>query len=420
MKKRRVISTFGGVILSAVLMMGSAAVPSVKSYAAPAVNPYGVVQSELNFGTSGVEVVSEGDVTYIAGLEAGDYVKVKDINFSKGLSAIAVNARSGAVGLVEVYLDAVDGEKIGSVKVSNTEGAFKLSTGNMANVEGKHDVFFVGKIGNVDLDYWLGKPASTVDPEPEPEPQPEPQPETINPYATVEAESGTGVRTEVKTEGDVTYVSGLANACLVSFKNVEFDGVKTIGVTYRTTGVAIVEVRAGGIGGELLTTLRIGNTNGVFETKYFSFADVEGTKDVVFVGKSGEVDFDSWIALKGPVKPDPQPEPEPEPEPEPQPEPGPAPTDRKLEYQINSWGTGYTVNFSVMNTTNSEIRGWKLKLNKNDVKIDSSWCVKVTEEGNYYVITPEDWNATLYVNGGAYFGIQGSGAIGSTIDYILE
>ncbi len=113
-------------------------------------------------------------------------------------------------------------------------------------------------------------------------------------------------------------------------------------------------------------------------------------------------------------------DPDPEPEPAPQPEPGPAPTDRKLEYQINSWGTGYTVNFSVMNTTNSEIRGWKLKLNKNDVKIGSGWCVKVTEEGNYYVITPEDRNATLYVNGGAYFGIQGSGAIGSTIDYILE
>ncbi|GEM_PF-6445569 len=50
-------------------------------------------------------------------------------------------------------------------------------------------------------------------------------------------------------------------------------------------------------------------------------------------------------------------DPDPEPEPAPQPEPGPAPTDRKLEYQINSWGTGYTVNFSVMNTTNSEIRG---------------------------------------------------------------
>ena len=68
MKKRRIISTFSGVILSAVLLMGSAAVPSVKSYAAPAVNPYGIVQSEFNFGTSGVEVVSEDDISYVEAL----------------------------------------------------------------------------------------------------------------------------------------------------------------------------------------------------------------------------------------------------------------------------------------------------------------------------------------------------------------
>ena len=111
---------------------------------------------------------------------------------------------------------------------------------------------------------------------------------------------------------------------------------------------------------------------------------------------------------------------EPQPEPEPEPEPQPVVTgDLGLEYQINSWGPGYTVNFRVVNK-GEVVNTWKLKLAKSDVKIDSSWCVKVASEGDYYVITPEFWNSTVGNGATADFGIQGSGAIGNSISYTIE
>ena len=94
--------------------------------------------------------------------------------------------------------------------------------------------------------------------------------------------------------------------------------------------------------------------------------------------------------------------------------------DLAFEYQINSWGTGYTVNFAVVNKTGKNVDGWKVKLSKKDVKIDSTWCVNVAEEGDYYVITPMSWNKTIYNGGSAQFGIVGSGKIGSSINYVLE
>jgi cellulase/cellobiase CelA1 len=90
-----------------------------------------------------------------------------------------------------------------------------------------------------------------------------------------------------------------------------------------------------------------------------------------------------------------------------------------LEYQINSWGTGYTVNFRAVNKGDA-VNTWILKLAKSDVTIDSSWCVNVASEGDYYVITPMSWNSQLGNGSAADFGIQGSGSIGTTIGYTFE
>ncbi len=61
-----------------------------------------------------------------------------------------------------------------------------------------------------------------------------------------------------------------------------------------------------------------------------------------------------------------------------------------------------------------------LIVKKSQITIDNSWCVKVTSDGEYYVITPESWNATVNAGDGAYFGVQGSGSVAATLDYILE
>ena len=99
-----------------------------------------------------------------------------------------------------------------------------------------------------------------------------------------------------------------------------------------------------------------------------------------------------------------------------QPAPQPsASTGLKAEATINSWGSGYTANIKVSNNTGKNVNGWTLKLKKSEVKMDSSWNVKVTESGDYYVITPVDWNSSIANGGSIEFGFNGSGSVSNNL-----
>ncbi len=108
------------------------------------------------------------------------------------------------------------------------------------------------------------------------------------------------------------------------------------------------------------------------------------------------------------------------PEPEPQPEPTPAADGLDVSYTINNWGSGYQVLIKVKNDSKETVDNWTVKVSKNEVKIDSSWCVNVEEQGNYYVITPMSWNSTVMPGASVDFGIQGAGTIGTSIDVTVE
>lgn len=118
--------------------------------------------------------------------------------------------------------------------------------------------------------------------------------------------------------------------------------------------------------------------------------------------------------------PKPDPQPTPDPIPVPTPEPVPSVQGLKTSYNISSWGAGYQVVFKVENTSDSKVNNWTVKVNKKDVKIESSWCVNVAEEGNYYVITPMSWNSSIDSKKAIEFGIQGTGSIGDTIDCSVQ
>ena len=120
--------------------------------------------------------------------------------------------------------------------------------------------------------------------------------------------------------------------------------------------------------------------------------------------------------------PTPTPTPQPTPTPaQPTPTPTPAPTEQpatsglKATVTINSWGSGYTASVKVSNNTGNTVNGWTLKLKKSEVKMDSSWSVNVKESGDYYVITPMDWNKTLTNGQSAEFGFNGSGSVSNNI-----
>ncbi|QFJ54853.1 endo-1,4-beta-xylanase [Pseudobutyrivibrio xylanivorans] len=119
----------------------------------------------------------------------------------------------------------------------------------------------------------------------------------------------------------------------------------------------------------------------------------------------------------------PTPTPTPQPTAQPTPTPTPVPTQQPTQsasgltakVTINSWGSGYTATVKVSNNTGKSVNGWTLKLKKSEVKIDSSWSVNVKESGDYYVITPMDWNSTIANGQSAEFGFNGVGSASDNI-----
>ncbi len=236
------------------------------------------------------------------------------------------------------------------------------------------------------------------------------------------------------TKDGITHLN-IRNGGYAAFKNVDFSkGIAALTVTCASNKIAVLEVRVDSLDGAVLSNVKLNGSSFAEKTVKVS-ANLEGTHDLYFVPAtaSTSVMVDSWKAMAAPEKPEPvDPEPvEPEPvDPEPvDPEPvDPEPVDPEpvvtgelaLEYTINSWGTGYTINFKIANDTNVAINGWTLKLKKSEIKIDSSWCANVTEDGEYYVFTPMTWNTTVNAHDGAYIGLVGSGSIGSSISYILQ
>ena len=99
----------------------------------------------------------------------------------------------------------------------------------------------------------------------------------------------------------------------------------------------------------------------------------------------------------------------------PTPAPQPTATGLKATASINSWGSGYTANIKISNNTGKNVNGWTLKLKKSEVKMDSSWNVNVKESGDYYVITPVDWNSSIANGGSVEFGFNGSGSVSNNL-----
>ena len=92
-------------------------------------------------------------------------------------------------------------------------------------------------------------------------------------------------------------------------------------------------------------------------------------------------------------------------------------SDLSVKADVNSWGVGYTVTFTVANTSNEAVDSWTIRIKKSDINITNIWCAEVAETDDYYIITPMSWNANLASGGSTQFGLQGAGAIDADLDF---
>jgi hypothetical protein len=124
-------------------------------------DPYVRQEAETIAWEKGVETETS-DVTgvYVTDIDNGDYIKVRNVDFGKG--AASFNASMAAVatgGSIEIRLDSLSGNLLGTCSVKNTGGAghWETQSCKVSRTKGIHDVFFVFKGGQGDLfhfDWW--------------------------------------------------------------------------------------------------------------------------------------------------------------------------------------------------------------------------------------------------------------------------
>ena len=366
------------------------------------VDPYNKVEAENANALTGASLTSGNKAVQI---NDNGYILVQNIDFSKGLSGFGVYAQTNLPKVkLNVYIDDAT-EPIGSVSVGidMTKPVYiKLPAGT--NVTGTHYIYLEAKGGSVTLDSWNAMPAGStpIDQPPVVEP---PVYEDINPYNKVEAES---IPSASYTNAMLTpskQAVSIMNGGNVVAKNVVFsNGVSEFKVVAGSTASAKLEVRLGSATGTLLGSATV--SGDAKELTIKSSQNLSGKKDIYFVSANGVISFDSWkvTEYKEPVvTPPPVVE-----------------TGVKATYKANAWSDGYQLSFTVTNNSGKTVNSWKVKVKKSDINVSQSWCVNVSQEGDYYVFTPMSWNSTLTNGQSTEFGMIGRGQVGSSINYTAE
>lgn len=218
----------------------------------------------------------------IGNIHNGDWAHYADINLTDVYSVEARVASDNANGgIIEIRLDAIDGELLATLPVSNTGGwqSWVTEQANLDLVNGTHDIYmtFVGGGGGLLNVNWFGFSEDIV---------------CSNSTELVEAEcfdEMDGIQTEGCSEGTLN-VGWINNDDWLSYKNIDLTNMKSIKarVSGKTTG-SIIEIRLDELTGTLIGEITTSNTGGnqTWVTDSVNIDQTPGIHDIYLVFKGG-------------------------------------------------------------------------------------------------------------------------------------
>ena len=128
-------------------------------------NPYERTEFETIAWSVGLKTKKSDKVgIYVTNVDNNDYIKVKEVDFGTvGAGTFTANVACGSNGgTVEIRIDALNGELIGTLPISYTGGRDEWVTKatNINGVTGVHDLYFVFKGSELEeqlfnLDHWI-------------------------------------------------------------------------------------------------------------------------------------------------------------------------------------------------------------------------------------------------------------------------
>ncbi len=399
-------------------------------------NPYERVEAETMAIQAGVNVSGSGN-TLVTDIHAGDWIGVKGVDFSDGLSKITVSAKSSTGGVIKVCTNSPSGTALGYIEVPNTSGAFVEVSSVLSNISGVKDLYFVFS-GNMELDYWKAVAYSG---------QPTETDTTVKNYATLsdgwyylkntnaqkylqvkDNVGANGQNVEIGTgtgaNGQKWYLTNTGNG-YVTFKN-GLDYMLDVSNGANVDGTNIQIYSPNGMDAQKFKLVPTATSN-VYGILTKSSVDTKSL-DVYNFGTTDGSNVCEWTYYKNScqmwvLEPCSAPEstvPVPTPTPTPTPTPDSPSTTASMSIKIFSdWSDGATADITITNNTGKNLNGWTCTFTTNR-PISSIWNAElVSSNGTTYTISSPSWQSNLAAGASYTFGCNmGSGPANVTITNI--
>jgi arabinoxylan arabinofuranohydrolase len=124
------------------------------------VNPYIRVEAETIAWEEGVEIASANKAgIYVTDIDNGDYIKIRSVDFGKGVKSFEANVAALGGGSIEIRLDKTNGVLAGTCEIKPGTGAENWHTvsAKVSKAAGLHDVYlmFKGQNGHLfNFNWW--------------------------------------------------------------------------------------------------------------------------------------------------------------------------------------------------------------------------------------------------------------------------
>lgn len=236
------------------------------------------IEAEDYCEMSGVEIEENTPGSWVlTAIEEGDYAAYGNVDFDEEtVNSIVANASSVTDGgIIEVRDGSVSGTLITTIEIGNT-GSFDtyedFTPEYPFSLTGKHDIYLVFKGNSFYLDVFEFEFNECKE-------------TSFDGFTTIQAEDFCkyyGIGTET-VSGNNLAVNAIQNNDYIAFGNVDFASGSASKLTIRTasqTDGGTLEVRSGGIYGELITTVEIGGTG-----NWKTYAEYETTVPFTLTGK---------------------------------------------------------------------------------------------------------------------------------------
>jgi hypothetical protein len=126
-------------------------------------DPFIRQEAETMAWEQGIETERSAEAgVYVTEISAGDYIKVRSVDFKKGARSFQANVASATGGVIKMHLDSLNGELLATFEIKNTGGLQTWSTllTKVKKAKGVHDLYFVFKGNQSDsfnFNWWKFK-----------------------------------------------------------------------------------------------------------------------------------------------------------------------------------------------------------------------------------------------------------------------